>query len=823
MPGGVKQFDMVPVTSGSGQTTFFDFWKTELAIGLSIRDVGANSDFVQPRVSFRAQRDGQQIVQILEGKDEGLQLALSAMCRRVGDALRIDGTIRDLSGKDRAVTVYLSHPVDARGWQWHDDQRVSRNIEAGGKYHNYVSIRAGANGMASRYPLACISGEDEALAIGAPLDVPRLYRFAYDADSKELYAAVDLGLSAATEKFASEGSFSFVLYRCDPKWGFRSALQRYYELFPQCFTKRNEKEGIWMPFTDIATVEGFEDFGFQFQEGAPNVAFDEEHGIYSFVYVEPMSHWIAMPKEMERTNERAIAYIKERAGQGRAQSQATLTSAIEDQEGEWSGGCVVAPWCDGAVFHLNPSPNVVRDPPDAMIQFEHEWRKIEGRFESAGQLQGAWGAWEKGYEVVEGEGRNGSSAAKMTRAKDEGSAGASQRVVLKQKEATALIARAWTKTENVSGDPSNNYSLYIDLNYTDGTSGWGFVAEAQTGTHEWQLLEETIVPEKPVASLSYHLLFREPHTGTVWFDDAFLAEQGNEKNLVKQGGFEPAVVDETIKPELDGTYIDSLEMAASSRNYRRAHFAQADTPLVFDSEGRVCQLGIFNTVEFAKEVATRMWGDGKMMFANSTPHRFAWAAAWLDVMGTETNWARDGNYTPNPDATMNYRRAVCYQRPYLLLLNTVYDDFEPEWVELYFKRCAAYGIFPGFFSHNAADDPYWRRPNLYNRDRPLFVKYIPVIKALNGAGWEPVTYARSDNEKVYVERFGRPGGPLYLTVFNDSDEALTAAVTLELESLGLKDGARITEVLSGEGMRASGAPISFAIDAEDVKVLRLSP
>jgi hypothetical protein len=32
-----------------------------------------------------------------------------------------------------------------------------------------------------------------------------------------------------------------------------------------------------MPFTDIARVPAFEDFGFAFQEGAPNVPFDDAH------------------------------------------------------------------------------------------------------------------------------------------------------------------------------------------------------------------------------------------------------------------------------------------------------------------------------------------------------------------------------------------------------------------------------------------------------------------------------------------------------------------------------------------------------------------
>ena len=60
---------------------------------------------------------------------------------------------------------------------------------------------------------------------------------------------------------------------------------------------------------------------------------------------------------------------------------------------------------------------------------------------------------------------------------------------------------------------------YDNLTYADGTTGWGFVVPAKTGTQDWELLEQTITPPKPVTALSYHLLLRPPHTGTAWFDD----------------------------------------------------------------------------------------------------------------------------------------------------------------------------------------------------------------------------------------------------------------------------------------------------------------
>ena len=82
-------------------------------------------------------------------------------------------------------------------------------------------------------------------------------------------------------------------------------------------------------------------------------------------------------------------------------------------------------------------------------------------------------------------------------------------------------------------------------------------------------------------------------------------------------------------------------------------------------------------------------------------------------------------------------------------------------------------MFPGFFSPNAADGPT-SRPELYDRDRPLFRKYVPLCKLVAEAGWEPIT-RRAPTTDFHVERFGAR----YLTVFNDGPERRTATLTLD--------------------------------------------
>jgi hypothetical protein len=111
-------------------------------------------------------------------------------------------------------------------------------------------------------------------------------------------------------------------------------------------------------------------------------------------------------------------------------------------------------------------------------------------------------------------------------------------------------------------------------------------------------------------------------------------------------------------------------------------------------------------------------------------------SSMLDVLGTEVNWLQQGEYAPDADAVMLFRRALCRQKPYCLLLNTDYAKFTPALVERYFQRCLFYGVWPGFFDPDAASkDPYWTSSKRwYERDRALFKKYIPLFQRVTAAG-----------------------------------------------------------------------------------------
>jgi hypothetical protein len=182
----------------------------------------------------------------------------------------------------------------------------------------------------------------------------------------------------------------------------------------------------------------------------------------------------------------------------------------------------------------------------------------------------------------------------------------------------------------------------------------------------------------------------------------------------------------------------------------------------------------------------------------------------LEVMGTETNWNRGGRWRPMSDAELLYRRAMSKGKPFCFLMNTRFEEFSHELVERYMKRALAYGMFPGFFSHNASQGHYFTRPELYDRDRPLFQKYVPLCKRVAEAGWEPIPGAHTSDEHVYVERFGRR----YLTVFNDGPDRRTAAIRLDFDP---PPSSR--ELVTGRPVTWDQRRTTLTLDAEDVALI----
>jgi len=267
--------------------------------------------------------------------------------------------------------------------------------------------------------------------------------------------------------------------------------------------------------------------------------------------------------------------------------------------------------------------------------------------------------------------------------------------------------------------------------------------------------------------------------------------------------------------KLSGEYLDSLEGWSDSLDFSPKSLAYSKAPPTFIRSGLVPVVPQwFSTYEIASFMSEDLRNRGRLLMANATPWRIWSFLPLLDVAGTETNWNPGGQWTPDGDDTFCLRRTLCYHKPYLLLQNTNFNLFTPDMVRRYFARSMAYGVFPSMFSADAATSVYWENPNLYNRDRPMFQRVIPMIQRLSAAGWEPVTNVSSSEPSVYVERFGKS----YLTVFNDSSQPRDVVVTPDWKQFGLPAG-RLVDAFTGD--LVGTGQVRFRLEPEECRVLRM--
>ncbi|APW59053.1 hypothetical protein [Paludisphaera borealis] len=598
--------------------------------GFLVRDVAAAGDFVH-----------------IDKQALGLGLEVKRTKEQGGEVF--DVTLSDATGRDRAVTLLYTIPVPADGARWLDDLRRSSPATPGTEYMQAKTFHAGANGRMSLYPLGAVTRDGQGFALGLDPDRPAFSRIGYNAGTGELFLAFDVALTPEKNR----ASLHFRRFGFDPAWGFRAALDAYYRRFPAAFVRRVPKQGLWMPFSKISTIPGWEDFGFRFKEGADETAWDDAHGIITFRYTEPMTWWMPMPPKMPRTIDAAKAEAERLAATGKAEARAWLSSVYHDRDGQYVGRLIEAPWNKGVVWSMNSAPGVAGD----LNDFQVKWNpRVRERF---------YGPNRKG--------------------------------------------------------------------------------------------------------------------------------------------------------DLDGEYIDSSEgYVTDELDFRRSHFATSEAPLVYSIDDR--RPAVFRgtiAFEYARGIARDVHAADKLMMANATPDRLWWLAPMLDVMGTETDWNPQGAWRPMSDADLLYRRALCKGKPFCFLMNTDFDRFGADKVEKYMKRAVAYGMFPGFFSPNAADGAYFTRPELYDRDRPLFRKYLPLCKTIAEAGWEPITLARSSDDHVHVERYGDLG-PRYLTVFNDGPEKRSETITLDKPVSGTS-----RELVGGRNVSWKDGRTTVMLESGDLAILEM--
>ncbi len=640
--------------------------------------LGGQSVALRSAMPFSLRQAGEDAFATLsfEGNDHdtfvyraGDRYRLTVQATPVGTAIHLAGRIEAVDRQPGAFTLRFTLPVqmESGNWSWEGELDGAVSLDTNTLYRSVVSAQttsgeagslnseqfgalgngdvgnAVGTGEMSFYPFAALSRENVGISIGVDMGLPEVFRLQVQREEGLMFE-YDTAVSPATSKFPNQSFFSIYLFPHDPAWGLRSTAQAYYALFPEHFAKRVAREGIWMPFIDVSSVQGHQDFGFAFLEtgstSRETAVCEQAAGVYTFPYIEP---WDLQQGRLPQ----GLTYTSETE---RSKADPVLAAlSTRDARGQWMIRYMWAPWFDeeyGVSYTLNPDPELAR-------------------------------------------------------------------------------------REGV------RYAL----------------------------------------------------------DD---------------------VVRPAVRNGHSGVYFDSWEFKwMYDLNYRTEHFETADYPLTFSASLEEPRPAIWNYAseyEFGRYVADTLHSAGLLTMGNG----FEWipfTAGLMDLFGSEIDYTQRDTTRVRK---WHFRRALAGTKPIVLLLNT--GLYSPPFVEApypgytrYFEEALFYGFHPSFFSENASDDPYWNSPFHYNIGRPFFKKYVPVIREVASAGWQPVTLARVSPATLGLERFGNGEGPIYFTLRNFSNAGPTEfQVTLDLNTLGWSR-ADLTRLIENQPVTASldGATLTW--------------
>jgi len=127
-----------------------------------------------------------------------------------------------------------------------------------------------------------------------------------------------------------------------------------------------------------------------------------------------------------------------------------------------------------------------------------------------------WQPVGEGFVIDDAVAHRGHRSLRCTNLRKDTVRGACQVITLDPPVRHPFRIAGWSRAENAV--VGQDYNLYLDLHYDDGTPLWGQIAPFEPGTHGWQYSERVFDVAKPVQTIEVFVLFRKAQ-GTVWFDD----------------------------------------------------------------------------------------------------------------------------------------------------------------------------------------------------------------------------------------------------------------------------------------------------------------
>jgi len=270
-----------PVVGDEGLQQDGGFYLGDLKVGGFRRIVGGMRE------------DGDAIEQRVELPELGLRFL--ARYTPAGDRILVEGAVRDTTGQDRALDLVFKLPARCDGWTWSSALHHDRTIEPDGLYE-------------TPYPVAAVSDgtTGDGIAMALPPDRPAVASFAYSPRSALFHVRFRCGLSAeAGGELRSAHPFAFMIFRCDGRWGWRDALERYHAMFPAFFEPRCPVHGKWLFQSRPDRLPNPRQFAYD--EGSYEFELDDRFGVGSYPYLIPGQREIKQLPALPRDYDEAMA------------------------------------------------------------------------------------------------------------------------------------------------------------------------------------------------------------------------------------------------------------------------------------------------------------------------------------------------------------------------------------------------------------------------------------------------------------------------------------------------------------------------------------
>jgi hypothetical protein len=264
---------------------------------------------------------------------------------------------------------------------------------------------------------------------------------------------------------------------------------------------------------------------------------------------------------------------------------------------------------------------------------------------------------------------------------------------------------------------------------------------------------------------------------------------------------------------LDGVYFDSVGdwSDISAEDHRAEHFRFASYPLTFSyATGRPVISGLAAMAEYMEFIRERNY----ITMANSDHGYAGYAAPFLDMIGAGENIGEEAasDEALSHDREIAFRKSVSFGNAGML-------SASPEEAEARFRLLLFYHAYPGIFSSDAQS---------LEKVRPLYQRYIPLMREMGAAGWEPVPWATLADPELWVERYGPgPAGRAYFAIRNPGERPRSSVLTVEPSGFARPVTSRIavSDAVSGRAITyqrsASRLLVPVETAAGDTVVVRV--